>query len=327
MYSKYIQNQNFEYYIELQTYFCKQKNNLNKKNGEIVMSEKIVSTKYSRLIMAITCLAFGIYMIVVHPMLIGATYAEYLNFTILEGPPPKTFLRCVVIPMFWYFYRGIGILMGVILVCITYSLLKGASWAWPMAITCIGTATIFTVQPFVQHVAHVTAGGGGMAPCIPSMFVGVVAFLIVLVLPRSGKKEKLARLSVFTLLGIEGGLVSVYIVQSTMKMTLMGSMAAASSTASIILNPDIAILAFSWPLQVFTTGLLIAAMFGLAKRTSKGYWYAIFAGVLSMVANYPTQIVRMETVDFFIGGTLGLLIVVCLLIPAVKNSLIDEVRE
>jgi hypothetical protein len=289
--------------------------------------KKIISTKYSRLIMAIVCLAFGIYMIAVHPILLGETYAEYLNFTIAEGPAPKTFLRCVIIPMFWYSYRGIGVLMGVILVCITYAIWKGTSWAWPLAITSIGVATIFSVQPFVQHVAHVTAGGGGIAPCIPTMFVGVLAFLIVLVLPRSDIIEKAARLSVYTLLGVLGGLTSTYIVQSTMKNILMGSMAATSGNSGIILDPMMAILGYSWPLQVFTTALIIGAIFLLAKRNPKGWWYALFAGVLSIVANYPTQIVRMQTVDFFIGGTLGVLIVICLMIPAFKERLIDEVRE
>lgn len=291
------------------------------------MSEKIFSTKTSRLVMAIVCLAFGLYMIIIAPILVQQTLEEYLTLTVPEGPPPKTFLRCVVIPIFWYTYRGIGVLAGVILVVISYSVWKGVSWTWPVAVVSIALATIFCVQPFVQYMAHVNVATGGMAPSIPTMFFGVGAFLIVLLLPRSDKMEKLARFTVYTLLGVEGGLVSTYIVQSTMKNLLMGFMAASTSNADIILDPMIAILGFEWPLQVFTTVLLIMAIFLLAKRNPKGWWYALIAGTLAIVANFVTQFIRMQTIDFFIAGTIGVLIVISLNIPAFKKRLIDIERK
>jgi len=181
---------------------------------------------------------------------------------------------------------------------------------------------MFSVVTFVPWVAHV----GGMAPSLIIIVVGVLVYLIVLLFPRSDKLEKVARACVFTLLGVLGGLVSTYAMQGTKAMMQVAVAAHSTQNPAPLLNPAAAIIGFSWPLQVFTTLMIVAAIYLLAKRNPRGWWLALIAGSTAIVANFPTQIVRMITPDFLYAGILAVLLVISLLIPAFKKRLIGEER-
>jgi hypothetical protein len=63
----------------------------------------------------------------------------------------------------------------------------------------------------------------------------------------------------------------------------------------------------------------------LASKNNKmaGWMLAVIAGIAVTLANYPTHIIRMQTSDFFVAGTLGLGLTVFSLIPAFRKALLE----
>ena len=62
----------------------------------------------------------------------------------------------------------------------------------------------------------------------------------------------------------------------------------------------------------------------LTSRKQSGWWLGLIAGVTVIIANYPTHFIRMQTSDFLVAGTLGVLLTISLLIPAFKASLLGK---
>jgi len=68
---------------------------------------------------------------------------------------------------------------------------------------------------------------------------------------------------------------------------------------------------------------LLAAVYLIAMRRPAG-WYAALIGALSAgIIGFATQTVRNATYDYLYQGLMGLAIVVTLLIPYVKERLVD----
>ena len=280
----------------------------------------------AKLVMAVVSLIFGLFIVILGPYILQIGYEVVLN-TVLAGggtppPPPNLFYYTpFVVPWFFYFYRAIGVLGGISCIITSYSLWKGKSWAWPVTIVSISLPTIFTVLSLIPYMAHV----GGLPPSISMVGVGLFAYWIVLLLPRSDIKEKAARVSVFTLLGLLAGETAVFCMQGTKALGSMAEMVFNTNNPAFLLKPEISIFGFSWPLQIATVIMCVLSIYLLAKRNPKGWWLGMGAGVTGMIANFPTQFVRWGvTIDFIFTGFLALLLVVALMIPVFKKKLIVE---
>jgi hypothetical protein len=57
----------------------------------------------------------------------------------------------------------------------------------------------------------------------------------------------------------------------------------------------------------------------------EGWYLALIAGLAVALANFPTHIIRMQTSDFFVAGSLGLGLAVVTLIPTFRKALHGEV--
>jgi hypothetical protein len=56
-----------------------------------------------------------------------------------------------------------------------------------------------------------------------------------------------------------------------------------------------------------------------------GWYLAIIGGAATMIGNYGAHIAMPgPTNDYLVGGSIGLIIVVLMLIPAFKNNLFDQ---
>jgi hypothetical protein len=69
-------------------------------------------------------------------------------------------------------------------------------------------------------------------------------------------------------------------------------------------DPMITIYGFDAPLNFIAFTFCIVAIPLLATRKPAGWWLALVAGGSVIIANYPTHIIRMQTSDFFVAGTL-----------------------
>ena len=288
------------------------------------MSEE--TSKTANLVMAVVSLGFGLFIVFVGPFILQITYEAVLNVVLTAGSVPgqQFFYTPFTVPMFFYFYRAIGVMGGIFCILLSYSLWKGKSWAWPLTLLAIALPTIFSVLSLIPYMAHVMPLIGGMPPSLVIVLVGMVVYWIVLLFPRSDKMEKAARLCAFTFLGLLAGEAAVFCMQGAKVLGGVAHLSFGSNNPAPVLNSLITIFGFSWPLQIFTVIMCVAAIYLLAKRDPRGWWLGLIAGVTGMVANFPTQIVRMITVDFLITGILALLVVVSLMIPAFKKRLIEE---
>ena len=279
----------------------------------------------ARLVMGAVSLIFGLFIVFAGPFILQIGYEAVLNEVLSAGgtpppPPNQYYYTSFVVPMFFYFYRAIGVLGGIACILTSFALWKGKSWAWSVTIAGIALPTIFTVLSIIPHLAHV----GGFPPSIIIIVAGMLAYWIILLFPRSDKMEKAARVTVFTLLGLLAGEAAVFCMQGTKALGGMAELSFNTNNPGFVLNESIKIFGFSWPLQIATVIMCVLAIYLLAKRNSKGWWIGMGAGVTGMIANFPTQIIRMVTIDFLFTGILALLLVVALMFPAFKKKLIEE---
>jgi hypothetical protein len=290
-----------------------------------MIEERYEVSATARLVMGAVSLIFGLFIVFAAPFILQMTYEAVWRVVLTAGgtpppPPNQYYYTPFVVPMFFYFYRAIGIVGGISCIITSYSLWKGKSWAWPVTMLGIALPTIFSVLSVIPHMAHV----GGMPPSIWIIVAGLFAYWIVLLFPRSGKIEKAAKISVFTLLGLLAGEAAVFCMQGTKALGSIAEMSYVANSPGPVLNEAIKIFGFSWPLQIATVIMCVLSIYLLAKRNPKGWWLGLGAGVTGMIANFPTQIIRMRTVDFLFTGILALLLVVALMIPAFKKKLIGE---
>ena len=71
---------------------------------------------------------------------------------------------------------------------------------------------------------------------------------------------------------------------------------------------------------------LILAVYYLGIRKKADWYLAIIGGITTMFANAWVHLVRGVTTDYILGAAFGLIIVVLLLIPGIKQSLYTEVE-
>ena len=96
------------------------------------------------------------------------------------------------------------------------------------------------------------------------------------------------------------------------------------SDKPLFVDPMITVYGFEAPLNFIAFTMCIIAIPLLASRSYKlmGWWLGLIAGVTVIIANYPTHFIRMQTSDFFVAGTLGVLLVISLVIPSLKEKLL-----
>jgi len=280
----------------------------------------------AKLVMGAVSLIFGLFIVFAGPFILQIGYETVMREVLSAGgtppPPPNLYYYTpFVVPWFFATYRAIGVIGGIVCILTSYSLWKGERWAWPVTLVGMALPTIFSVLSIIPHLAHI----GSVPPSIFIIVAGLFAYWIVLLFPRSDIKEKAARVSAFTLLGLLAGETAVFCMQGAKALGSMAEMVFNTNNPAFLLNPDISIFSFSWPLQIATTIMVVLAIYLLAKRDRRGWWLGMGAGVTGMVANFPTQFVRWGvTIDFIFTGFLALFLVVVLMIPAFKKSLIGE---
>jgi len=279
------------------------------------MNEVRIS-KTARKIMAIISLVYGFFVAIIGPILIEMTL-QFLLGTIVPLIPSDPHLAMA--PGFistWFFaLRSIDVVAGITLVLIAYYLWKGESWAWPVALSAISLPTIFGVLTTLPYIVHV----GTPPPAMIILIFGLVTYLIVLLLKRCDKIEKLARAIVFTLLGVIAGQINVLIMHGIKGLY-------DNPDVPLLIDPKIAIYGFEAPLNLIALIMCILAIPLLANRRAKmktiGWFLGLIAGISVIIANLPTHIIRMVTQDFLLAGILGIVLTISLLIPAFRSRLI-----
>ncbi len=282
------------------------------------MNDERISTRAYRVI-AIVAIFYGLFSAIVAPILIEVTY-QILSQTIVALIPvdPHLTLTPGFITTWFFAQRGVDVVAGITLIVISYKIWKGENWTYPIALSCISLPTIFgvlTTLPFLVHVP------GTPPPAIFIIVLGLISYFIVILVQRGDKLAKIARLVVFTLLGVTAGQINVLIMHGVKGIF-------DNPDAPLLTDPMIAIYGFEVPLNVIGMLMLIFAIPLLAnstlKRKTLGWNLGVIGGVAVAIANFPTHFIRMQTNDFLLAGILGTVLVISLLIPAFKSRIIGN---
>ena len=270
----------------------------------------------ARLYLSILMAAFGLFVVVAGPFLIQGSLDAILERVVPKIPEEPSFeMTAIVLPTFFIIMRGINVVAGITLIVTAYFFYQGEKWAWAIALLASAFPTIFGVLHNLPHVVQY-----GRPPAAISILIfGLVTYLAVLLSKKGTKIQKWARFLVFTLLGVTAGHINVLVMHS-LKCTITRPEAPYFSD---IMNT---VYTYEGPINFISFIFCIIAIPLLASEDKKftGWMLALIAGLSVTIANYPTHIIRMQTSDFFVGGTLGLGLVVFCLLPAFRKALLEE---
>jgi len=73
--------------------------------------------------------------------------------------------------------------------------------------------------------------------------------------------------------------------------------------------------------------MLSLSIYLFASQNQKGYFLALVAAVAVFLVNTAAQLIRMETFDFIAVAVYTAVLIVLLLIPMVKESLLGPVND
>jgi hypothetical protein len=270
-------------------------------------------TPTARKIMAIVVLVFGLFVVFVGPFLIQSTLdAVMVKVASLIPTKPQFVLTGVLLPIAFILMRGIGIVAGIALALIAYPLWKGEEWAWPAALSCLSLPTIFGLFTSLPYLVQF----GKPAPAAIILVTGLIAYWWVLLIKKGEVITKFARFFTFTMLGLVSGHIIVLVNHG-----LKGLMERPDKP--LFTDPTVTVYGFEAPLNFIAFIMCIIAIPMLASKTHKvaGWWLGLIAGVTVIIANFPTHFIRMQTSDFFVAGSLGVLLVVSLVVPVLKKQL------
>lgn len=271
----------------------------------------------SRLILVVVALFYGVFSFTLTPLLIQITWESLMEKIISLIPTQPAMEQAPFFQTFWFSAtRSISIMAGVTLVVIAYSLWKKEVWAYPLSLLCIALPIILNVVLAVPHLAQ----GLGMPVNVLVIVSGLLCYWIFILLRPGSPMEKISRLAVFTLLGVIAGQLNILVLHGTKS-------ALTSGLDMTLFDPKISIYTIEAPVNLFAIIMLSLSIYLLASHNQKGYFLALVAAVAVFLVNTAAQLIRMETFDFIAVAVYAAVLIVLLLIPTVKESLLGPIND
>lgn len=293
----------------------------------------------SRIIQAAIAALAGLFAVFINPGQVDVTVNKFLmgmtqNGTIEMGALPT--LRLFVS----FTWRGVEVYAGIALLLAAYGFIKNQKWAFPLALISMATMPIgaFYTSSFAGYMVKNKV----FAPSFTAFIVGLVAFWALIIVEKRGR-EMWAYLVPLTLLGMIGTQAFAFAEHG------LRGLYQAGKTASL-LDPAVGILRYSGPLMAMVVVTLFVAIYHLAAKKDSGWWLSMLAGMGMAVAAFPVHFARPKasfslagteafadgpgvvgaaapsifTSVYFLGGALGVILVIVLLIPFFKHQLMSN---
>lgn len=271
---------------------------------------------------AIAALA-GLFLVFVNPGLVDATVNKLLmgmteGGTVAMGPVPA--LR-MYISSYW---RGLEVIVGVVLIAMAIAFYMEKKWAFPIsmvALAIVPVGSFYTGLLFMVKTRN-------FPPAWIAFIICLLAFWAILFLEK--KEKPWAFFVPLTLLGMIGTQAFAFAEHG-----LRGIFP--DLTASVT-DPTIGVLRFSGPIMVFLVPMLLVAIWALLANKESGWWLSLVVGFSMAVAALPVHFARPKasmalpgtteasifTSTYFLGGALGVILVIVLLIPYFKNQFVSQ---
>ena len=300
-----------------------------------------------RMLQAIIAFLSGLFAIFINPRLVDVTVNKFLMGMTKKGsiPMPAAPALRLFVSFTW---RGVEVMAGIALILAAYGFIKNKKWAFPVALVSLATMPIgsFYTSSFAGYMVK----NHTFAPSFTAFIVGLLAFWLLIVLEKRGK-EMWGMIIPLTLLGMIGTQAFAFSEHGLRGIFQAGGFQA-GLTASIK-DPSVGILRYSGPIMAMVLLTIFLAIYYIAAQKEKGWWLAMMAGIGMAVGAIPVHFARPKasfslagasafaegpgvkaagtpsifTSVYFLGGMLGVLLVIVLLIPFFKNQLLSQSEE
>ncbi len=293
----------------------------------------------TRKIQAGIAMTVSVFLIFINPALVTKTVNMFLKGATKGATMPMNKIASLRLHVS-FGWLGITVIAGIILLLVAYAFLNDKKWAFPVALVSLATLPIgsFYVSSFAGYMIRKKA----FAPSFIAFIVGLIAFWALIILEKKGK-DLWPTFVPLTLLGMFGTQTFAFAEHGLRGLYQGGK------TASI-LDPSIGILRYSQPIMVIVLIAIFFAIYNLAQRKEKGWWFGMVAGLGMAAAAFPVHFARpkasfsvagadafakgakvmgagtpsMFTSVYFLGGLLGMIFIVVLLVPYFKNYYTSE---
>ncbi len=281
------------------------------------------TSKQARLIITAVVVIGAILAIVVVPILVKAILpaiidgqiARFEKFT-AEGEMVQAALISqtpYLVSLFMPIWMGLSMFGGVAILVVARRFYEGARWARGVVLLSLAMPSIGGAYMLVPWMNFARDRVGGFPPAVIIMAIGLIPYFTILLGEKSDWKQKVVNFCVFAIVGVQSA-HSFSNGHASLRIQWM-------HPARPLWPEGTPILWLSTQFMWLGTIALILAIYFLGARKQAGWYLALIGGITTTIANYATHVVRHTTLDYFLGGTFGLVIVVLMLIPFFKNRL------
>jgi hypothetical protein len=282
----------------------------------------------TRLIVTIVIVVAALLTIFLEPLLVKQMLSDIIpkqqakTQTLAESDDPEQQLKAKLIEdtpylvsFFYPFWMGLGVFGGITLLVIARDFYLGKTWARGVALLALAMPSIGGAYMFVPWINFV-GFEGGFPPAMIVALLGLIPYFTILLAEKGDAAKKVVLFFVFLMLGVQAT-HSFANGHASLRIQWM-------HPARPAWPPGTWVLWLATQAMWWGTICLILSILFLGMRKRAGWYLATIGGATTMLANYWTHLVRGTTSDYILGGTMGLVIVVLMLIPAVRERLFME---
>lgn len=277
------------------------------------------------MVMAGIALLVGLYLIFLAPGFFDTT----MNKLILQQTKQGTNMSAGPLSRLYVgaMYSGIEMLVGLTLVAISAALYYGKKWAWPLSMVLLSIPTMANGYIGLGWLENLKK----FPPAYATFFICLIAFWAMILVKDYDKKVKNALFWVLTLIGMlgtQGFMLFPHALRVILK-----------DPSQALLDPAVAVLGRTGPLMFFVFIFAGLSIWQLAQRKEAGWYLALLTGLMMAFGAYPAHYMRplvaslvpadtaapsIFTSTYWMAGAQGVLLVVLLLVPGIKNLLVSS---
>jgi len=254
------------------------------------------------------------------PPIIKGQQARYEKMSASDNPEDKAKAELILdtpylVSFFYPFWMALGVFGSIVVLVIARQYYEGHQWARGLALLCFSMPAMGGAYMLVPAI-NFTGFGTYVIYAMLIALMGLVPYFAIILGEKNAVKDKVWAAIVFLFLGIQGA-HSFANGHASFRIQWM-------HPARPTWPPGTWVLWLGTQVMWLGTICIILAIYFLGRRKKIGWYLATIGGATTMIANYWVHFVRGTTSDYILGGSLGLVILVLMLVPAIGKSLYDE---
>jgi len=286
-----------------------------------------VTTQTGRLIMTITAVLMGLFLIFIAPYLIvdglNPALHNLVEYFQVQYPDGVWDTPVAILSVTFHMWMIIFVFAGATLLVIAKDLYKGSKGARALTLGIMSLPAIGGMSMVIPWLVLVLPLGGGYPPVLTVLLLGLLGYYIVLLTEKADWGMKISQITVFTFMGIVGGYIYV---NAQHGVRYFNGRPSAPFVEGAESNPEL----FLGGYLLYLSSLLFPVAIGLLGMRKKSGWQV---GVVAAIVTFSVQIIAYiersvngtaSAKEWLEGAVLSLILLAILYVPYFKNRLVDE---